>query len=114
MTQISSKQNVASKQLADGITVWPHHDQDSFSVMEVEFEPKAVEGLHYHEKSTQNIYVIKGTAQFTVDGQTHILSDGESILMLPGIPHGAENIGSETLNLKVVSQPSATNDRVVL
>jgi quercetin dioxygenase-like cupin family protein len=43
--------------------------------------------LQYHEEKDETIYVMKGTAIVLLDGNTHILSEGESLRILPKQVH---------------------------
>ena len=43
--------------------------------------------LQYHEEKDETIYVMKGTAVVLLDENTHILSEGESLRILPKQVH---------------------------
>ena len=48
------------------------------------------------------VQVLEGTGRFTVDGDPHILHEGESIVMPAGIPHAVKAITAFKMYLVVV------------
>ncbi len=113
-TAVVSRNTVSPIEMAPGIHAWKHHDTPELSMVEVEFRPEALEPMHYHEKAKQLFMVLQGKVSFTVDGAKHELNAGQSIAVAPGVHHCAQNIGEGQLIIQVVSQPSASGDRVVL
>ena len=113
-TEVLSKEKIEAIVMAPGITAWKHYDVPNVSMAEVSFEPEAVEPLHYHEKAQQIFMVLEGEALFFVGDETLEVNAGESLFVAPGIHHGAKNRGAGELRIQVVSQPSATGDRVDL
>lgn len=55
---------------------------DDLMVVENTFEKGAVAGLHHHPH-TQISYIVSGKFEFTVDGEKHVVSTGDSFYM-PG------------------------------
>ena len=60
---------------------------DGLMCVENTFEKGAVGALHHHPH-TQITYVVSGTFEFTVDGETHTVRAGDTILKEGGVEHG--------------------------
>ncbi len=56
-------------------------------MVKVVFEKGAVGAPHHHYHS-QCTYVAKGKFEFTIDGETHIVSEGDCLFKTPDKPHG--------------------------
>ncbi len=66
---------------------------------------------HYHEVSRHFFYILEGEASLLIEGKTHILNSGDSILVPPGAIHQIKNESRDELNLLVVSSPECFNDK---
>lgn len=60
---------------------------DEMMCVENTFAEGAVGALHSHPH-TQITYVVSGTFSFTIDGQTKIVSKGDTLLKQNGVVHG--------------------------
>ncbi|MBQ6529161.1 MAG: cupin domain-containing protein [Clostridia bacterium] len=60
---------------------------DELMSVEVSFETGAVGAVHTHPH-TQLSYVLSGKFDYTVDGETAHLEQGDSIVVPSGLPHG--------------------------
>ena len=60
---------------------------DGLMCVENTFEKGAVGALHHHPH-TQITYVVSGAFEFTVDGVTHTVRAGDTILKEDGMEHG--------------------------
>ena len=60
---------------------------DGLMCVENTFEKGAVGALHHHPH-TQITYVVSGAFEFTVDGVTHTVRAGDTILKEDGVEHG--------------------------
>ena len=60
---------------------------DSLMCVENSFEKGAVGSLHSHPH-TQITYVAEGAFEFTIDGETHVVRKGDTLLKEDGVPHG--------------------------
>jgi quercetin dioxygenase-like cupin family protein len=58
-------------------------------MMEVHFEPNA-EGYEHSHPHEQLTYVMKGKFEFTIDGNKHVVGQGETIYIPSGAKHGAK------------------------
>lgn len=56
-------------------------------MVKVKFEKGAAGTIHHHFHS-QATYVAKGKFEFTIDGVTKVVSEGDSLFKTPDLPHG--------------------------
>lgn len=67
-------------------------------------------GYHYHEAS-DNIYVVlSGTIQSYVDGETHILSEGDVLFIPAGAAHRTTNAGDTVARALEIYVPPPGED----
>lgn len=60
---------------------------DQIMMVKVKFETGAVGSMHTHPH-TQATYVESGKFEFTTDGETRIVSQGDGVYMKPNTLHG--------------------------
>lgn len=60
---------------------------DALMQVEVHFEKGAVGAMHSHVHS-QLTYVLSGKFEFTIDGETKIVSAGDTLYKTPNVVHG--------------------------
>lgn len=60
---------------------------DDLMVVENTFEKGAVGAMHHHPH-TQITYVKSGAFEFTIDGETHIVREGDTLCKTNGVEHG--------------------------
>lgn len=71
----------------DGVTRRVLAYTDALMCVENSFETGAVGALHSHPH-TQITYVASGRFSFTIDGETHEVAAGDTLLKKDGVPHG--------------------------
>ncbi len=76
--------------------------------------PNTAEKLHFHNKSQQFFYILKGVATFEIEKEIYTVKNGNGIHILPNIKHKISNLQSKTLEFLVISQPTSRGDRVDL
>ena len=77
----------AQPQPKDGVTRRILAYTDNLMCVENSFEVGAKGPLHSHPH-TQITYVVEGKFAFTIDGDTHTISKGDSLLKENGVEHG--------------------------
>jgi len=70
--------------------------QGELMLMEVEFAAGAA-GYEHNHVLQQISYCVKGRFQYSLDGRTHMLSQGESIYVPSNARHGAKALEQGTL-----------------
>jgi mannose-6-phosphate isomerase-like protein (cupin superfamily) len=76
--------------------------------------PDTAEQLHYHERSRQIFFILKGKATFTVDGVVSVLKPEQGVEINPGQQHLISNKENTDLEFILYSYPSTKNDRINL
>ncbi|MCS7460824.1 cupin domain-containing protein [Paenibacillus doosanensis] len=69
---------------------------ESIMMMEVHFEANA-EGYQHSHPHEQFSYCLKGKLAFTVDGETKVISQGETIYIPSGARHGCKALEASVL-----------------
>jgi mannose-6-phosphate isomerase-like protein (cupin superfamily) len=76
-------------------------------VIELAFGPD-FEGvsLHAHEDQIDSFFVLEGTAEFTVAGETFEAGPGSYVAAPAGVEHGFRNLGTRELRMLNVHTPN--------
>lgn len=82
----------------------------SMSVGIVVIEPGERQDSHVHYGEEQFIYMVSGTGEHTVDGETHVLGPGCGMYLKPGVTHEMENRSAEPIFELLVSNPVSCAD----
>ena len=69
---------------------------EQLMMVKVVFEKGAVGAPHHHYQS-QCTYVAKGKFEFTIDGVTKVVSEGDCLFKTPDKPHGCVCLEAGTL-----------------
>jgi len=117
----SGEQSLApvSKESPLGHYVWGNHcdgwnlvDNADLSVKMERMPPHTTEQLHFHQRSRQFFFILKGTAVFeTEEGRIEVKAR-QGLEIRPQLRHRILNEGEEDLEFILCSQPSTTGDRV--
>lgn len=59
---------------------------EDLMVVRVKFVKDGVAAMHAHPH-TQSSYIARGKFEFTVDGETRVVAEGDGILIKPNQPH---------------------------
>ena len=95
----------------DGSTIreLPHTDVQSLA--EATLEPDEATQRHYHARTEEIYFVLKGSGRMEVDGETRMVRPGDAVLIPAGAWHQLENNGSSELRiLCCCSPPYADSD----
>ena len=98
----------------DNCDGWHLVDTNSLSIIQEIMPSGTAEKVHYHKRSQQVFYILKGLATFEIDDQIHEVKAGESIHILPLSKHFISNKTKEELHFLVVSEPKSHGDRIDL
>jgi mannose-6-phosphate isomerase-like protein (cupin superfamily) len=61
--------------------------------------------LHRHALSEELYHVVSGEGMMTLGGETFPISRGDTIRILPGVPHALENTGEASLRILCCCAP---------
>src|SRR5450432_3071305 len=82
--------------MAEGVQRRIRADGDKLMLVEVQFVAGASVATHHHPHE-QVTYIVSGRLRFTLDGQTTILSAGQSIFIPSNVPHSVTAEEATTL-----------------
>ncbi|MGH2463889.1 MAG: cupin domain-containing protein, partial [Candidatus Limnocylindrales bacterium] len=84
---------------------------DNITIQVQEFKVGAPFGsYHYHEGSYNIYFVIDGTVNAFVDGESHVLQQGDLLFIPAGSPHRTTNGGSTTARALEIYAPPTRGD----
>jgi mannose-6-phosphate isomerase-like protein (cupin superfamily) len=91
---------------------WHLVKNDALSIIEEKMPPGTSEIRHYHQKSNQFFYVLKGNLQIDVDGNEVTLSSGQGLHINAGQRHQVFNRSTGDTEFLVISNPPSHGDRI--
>ncbi len=99
---ITSRDKAESFVTRDGSTIRElmhpvRHDCQNQSLAEAVVAPGKTTLLHKHHISEEIYYVLAGRGEMRLGDEYHPVTVGDSICILPGIPHNIKNTGDELL-----------------
>jgi len=109
-----SKNNGEHYFWGDNCDGWHLVKSDDLSVIHEKMPPDTAEVRHFHEKSKQFFFILKGQATMELDGEIFLLDEQEGIEIPPKTPHKMMNKSDLEIEFVVVSAPKSKGDRVVL
>lgn len=98
----------------DNCDGWHLVKNNELSVIHERMPANTQEVRHYHHKSRQFFFVLKGRASIEVNGKFFDLSTNEGIEIAPLTPHQMFNHTDEDIEFLVVSHPNSKHDRVLV
>ena len=107
MTSLDSAEPFVTK---DGSTIRELHHTALQSLAEATLEPGQATERHYHAKTEEIYFVVKGSGRMEVDSSTRIIRRGEAVLIPPGAWHTLENNGSSELRILCCCSPPYSHD----
>ena len=91
---------------------WHLIKNDALSIIEEKMPPGTSEVRHYHQKSNQFFYVLKGNLQINVEGNELTLNSGEGVHIKAGERHQVFNRSANDAEFLVISNPPSHGDRI--
>lgn len=93
---------------------WHLLKTDSLSVIQEKMPPNTSEALHFHAKSQQFFYILKGVATFEVDDEVIRVMSNQGLHIKPNTHHRIFNKEEFDLEFLVISEPKSHGDRINL
>ena len=109
-----SIENAEHYKWGDNCDGWHLLKSDSLSVIQEKMPPNTSEALHFHSKSQQFFYILKGIATFELEGETHEIKENQGFHILPNQKHRILNKTNQDLEFLVISEPKSHGDRTNL
>ncbi len=80
------------------------------SLAQIVIPPGKASLKHYHPVAEESYSILSGRARMEMDGETALLSPGDSIVIVPPQVHQVFNAGEDDLVMLVVCAPAWTPD----
>jgi mannose-6-phosphate isomerase-like protein (cupin superfamily) len=97
--KVASVESVDFFVTKDGSTIRELHHTDVQSLAEATLEPDEATQRHYHARTEEIYFVLKGSGRMEVDGETKMVRPGDAVLIPAGAWHQLENNGSSELRI---------------
>ena len=69
-------------------------------------------GPHFHIEHAEAFYVLSGQVEWTVNGDTHLLSAGDLVYIPPDTIHATKVVGAENVHILMIAQPGGHEDHL--
>ena len=91
---------------------WVLLETDGLSIKQERMPSGSFEQLHYHERSQQFFFILKGVATIEIEGKLVNVNEQEGIHIEAGQKHRIMNQEVGDLEFILSSQPSTNHDRI--
>ncbi|WP_416827830.1 cupin domain-containing protein [Ectobacillus polymachus] len=108
---IESKDTVQQYKWGQDCDGWHFVNDKDLSVIQEKMPPHTFEVQHYHERSKQFFYILRGTALMKLENREVELHQGEGIKIHPGMVHQMCNTSEDDVEFLVISKPHSHQDR---
>ena len=107
VTSLDSAEPFVTK---DGSTIRELHHTARQSLAEATLEPGEATERHYHARTEEIYFVVKGSGRMEVDGATRTVRPGDAVLIPPKAWHTLENDGTSELRILCCCAPPYSHD----
>ncbi|MCM3766339.1 cupin domain-containing protein [Neobacillus niacini] len=111
---VLSKNNTFHYIWGENCDGWKFWDHQNLSIILEKMPPGTKERLHYHQKSFQLFFMLKGTATLKVNEQLFHIYPNEAKEILPFAHHQILNETKDDIEFLVISSPNTLGDRMNL
>ncbi len=84
------------------------------SLAEARVAPGQTIAAHYHRRTEEIYYILRGQGQMTIGDESQAVGPGDAIAIPPGAVHQIVNIGNELLVFLCACAPAYDDDDTVL
>jgi len=112
LTETIDRQTAQHYSWGNNCDGWHLAKTDALSIIEERMPPGTSEVRHYHQKSNQFFYVLKGNLQIDVEGNELALNTGQGIHIKAGQRHQVFNRSAHDAEFLVISNPPSHGDRI--
>ena len=81
------------------------HGNSNLSLAEAVMEPGSSTDLHLHRNGEEIYHVMRGRGMMTLGAERFTIAAGDTVCILPGLPHRVENTGPEPLKILCCCAP---------
>jgi mannose-6-phosphate isomerase-like protein (cupin superfamily) len=91
---------------------WFLHKGETLNVIQERMPPNTAEVLHFHRKSKQVFYVLRGELTIGNKSESVRIPVGHAVVIQPQTEHRASNQSNDDVEFLVISSPPSHGDRV--
>jgi mannose-6-phosphate isomerase-like protein (cupin superfamily) len=84
------------------------------SLAEARLHPGAATEPHYHPKTEEIYYILRGRGRMHMPGEARDVAPGDAVAIPPGTPHQIANTGEEVLAFLCCCAPGYEHDDTVM
>lgn len=113
MNKVVSKYNsLKHYQWGNACDGWNLVGDENLSIKQERMSAGSSEELHYHQRSQQFFFILKGIATFEIEDEIFEVKEQEGLHIKAGLKHRIINNTKADLEFILSSQPSTVNDRI--
>lgn len=79
--------------------------QGRYTMLDENWQPGYSAPRHYHKKHAEAFHVLDGQVEWTVGGETHLMSAGDTVFIPPNTIHGVKVVGTGNARLVMLYEP---------
>jgi len=87
------------------VVVSADDSRGSLALIESYWLPNFAVKPHYHKIRSETFYVLSGHAEWTIDGETHVMGPGDAVHIRPNTVHSVRIVGGKKLHSLWFDQP---------
>ncbi len=114
MSKIINKENADSYIWGSNCLSYVLSMSDEISIKQELMPIGSKEQLHFHQKSNQFFYILKGQVTFYLEEEIFILNPNDGLSVSKNNKHFIANESHDEIEFLVISQPNTNNDRINL
>lgn len=112
---VARKDEAAHYVWGTGCGGWRLVQNTDLSVIYERMPPGTAEVRHFHQRARQFFWILAGTAEFEIAGESRqTLRASEGLEVPPQAVHRIANVSDCDVEFLVISQPSTQEDRITL
>ena len=86
--------------------------EENVHVIRERMPRRTAEVMHFHRRSRQLFYVLRGELTMYSDSASVLVRAGQAVVVEPNVRHRASNRSKATLEFLVISSPPSHGDRI--
>ncbi len=104
--------NPASTGVTSRIMLSGDDTEGRYTLQDEVWNPKMSVELHMHKRHAETFYILSGQVEWTVDGETHLMSAGDLVYIPVNTPHKVRVVGDKPLHTLFLYQAGGYEDSV--
>jgi quercetin dioxygenase-like cupin family protein len=85
--------------------------EGEFTLQDEVWDPKFDVPLHFHKRHAEVFYIVEGQVEWTVGGETQVMSAGDLVYIPPNTPHKVHVVGGKPMHTLFLFTPSGYEDQ---